>query len=165
MNGWRALQEILVLAMVHTGSYKTRTIGKGGEKLKCKGKGQYLKGRRRTKRTQSECRPAGPVCGVLQEKLQNWKNVPFTQVGPQATWGAFNTGTSLHRNLGLFCGSPGLQERHSHRHTYEQTHRPTSGASSHHSQWLLSKKLQNLQIHKTAVSLWENRSDLVEIFT
>ena len=45
MNGWGALQEILVLAMVHTGSCKTRTIGKGGQKLKCKGEGQYLKER------------------------------------------------------------------------------------------------------------------------
>ena len=79
--------------------------------------------------------------------------------GHKQLWGAFHMGNLLCTGTSvafLDCKRKG----HSHRHTSKafKAFRP----GSHYSQWLL---LKSYKIYKTAVSLWENRSDLVEIFT
>ena len=120
MNGWGALQEILVLALVHTGSCKTWTIGKGGQKLKCKGKANILKEREQEQNVHWVRASRSGLCGYLQRMLQNWKITvhTFTWTGPQASRGAFlTTGNCMGTSVALLdCKRKG----HSHRQ-YEQS--------------------------------------------
>ena len=119
---------------------------------KMQGKGQYL---------------------LLKEKKENVHRVQASWSSLWSLWLLATKATKLTEQTSIhmgkatsymrFCGSPGLKEIHLNRYTYEQTHRPTSGPHSQCSQWLLWTSYKTYKIYKTAVSLYENRSDLVEI--
>ena len=162
MNGWRALQEILVLALVHTGSCKTRTIGKEGQKLKCKGgKANILK--------ENKCSGTGTartlVWWLLAENATKLKSdretFTFTWTGPQALRGAFLTmGNSTGTPVALLdCKRKG----HSHRHTSKAFKAFRYSVHTVHSGSF--EKLKYTQYTITVMYLLENKSDLSEIFT
>ena len=104
----------------------------------------------------------GLVCvapWLLAGKATNVHTHTFTETGPQAITrslphgGPPSTGTSVAL---LDCKQKAFTQTH-----MSKAFRP----GSHRSQWLLLKSYKIYKIYKTAVSLWENRSDLVEIFT
>ena len=109
------------------------------------------------------CWPAGLVCVAPCRKCyKTERTFTFTRTGPQASTRSLphgeppSTGTSVAL---LDCKRKAI---HTDIHSKAfKAFRP----GSHCSQWLLSKSYKIYKIYKTAVSLWENRSDLVEIFT
>ena len=151
MNGLGALQEILVLALVHTGSCKTQTIGKGRPETEMQGERPISERENKTKCTlgvDQQVQSVWLLAGKATKLRENVHTVIHTGQGHKQSRGAFLTweppsmGTSVAL---LDCKKKAFTQT-----TYEQTFKAFR-PGSHCSQWLLLKCYKLYKIY--AVSL------------